>query len=460
LKRLIWAFGIGLGIFAPLFFVSPANANELGNLKLDVYTFTSDSQPIPDASLLTFCKTTYANNIEADWGGDNVLDCGLDFVAIHYTGSLTFPSADPVFLMNMADDGFQMSLDGLPIISDWVDKGCGGTQVPFTPVANHVYELDAWWYEWGGGACSTLYFMPQDGTADWTPIPASWYANVPVIQEPLNAPTNVRVKQLPEGNVEILWDAPVATSTNVERYAVSWSNEIGGWGVASTETNIYLSKELFILTGGLDKAYTFTVRSDNDTLRIYSSNSAPVQILVSTPVLVVMPQPSPKPVPEFIPPVVEPTPVPAPVEEPVAKPAPIPEPPAPEPPAIPEPAPNPPSPIEPAPIPVASEPEVPQVPVAEPEPAPAEIMAQLAEEAKADDPVIPAELAAIPFIGDVAGQVLEAFNALGNVGADMTPEVREKSEKVVIASVIVGNIATTASMMASASTVSTVRRKE
>jgi hypothetical protein len=200
-----------------------------------------------------------------------------------------------------------------------------------------------------------------------------------------------------------------------------------------------------------------------------------IQVPVSEDVVrPVEPEPAPSPNPEPIPPVVEPSPVPVPVEEPVAEPAPAPAPepepipapeppapaPAPEPPAVPEPAPNPPSPIEPPPVPVAPAPEVPPVPVAEPEPAPAEVMAELAQEAKADDPVIPAELAAIPLIGDVAGQVLEAFNVLGNVGADMTPEVREKSEEVVIASVIVGNIATTATMAASsAASVSTVRRK-
>jgi hypothetical protein len=50
-----------------------------------------------------------------------------------------------------------------------------------------------------------------------------------------------------------------------------------------------------------------------------------------------------------------------------------------------------------------------------------------------------------------------AFAALGSVGADMSPEVREKSEKVVIASVIVGNIATQAA--ATAGAVAAYRRK-
>ena len=51
-----------------------------------------------------------------------------------------------------------------------------------------------------------------------------------------------------------------------------------------------------------------------------------------------------------------------------------------------------------------------------------------------------------------------ALAALGNVGADLSPEVRAKAEKVVIAAVIAGNIATTAAV-ASAGAASTYRRK-
>lgn len=83
---------------------------------------------------------------------------------------------------------------------------------------------------------------------------------------------------------------------------------------------------------------------------------------------------------------------------------------------------------------------------------------ELATAAEEDDPEVPAELAAIPLVGDVAAAVLDVFNDLGNVGADMTPEVREKSEKVVVASVIVGQIAQVASA-AAASAASVASRK-
>jgi hypothetical protein len=78
--------------------------------------------------------------------------------------------------------------------------------------------------------------------------------------------------------------------------------------------------------------------------------------------------------------------------------------------------------------------------------------------AQADDIIIDEALAAIPFIGNVAGAAVEVFNALGNAGADMSPQVREQSEKVVIASVIVANIAITATQAAASAAVAAARR--
>jgi hypothetical protein len=68
--------------------------------------------------------------------------------------------------------------------------------------------------------------------------------------------------------------------------------------------------------------------------------------------------------------------------------------------------------------------------------------------AQADDPQVSEALAAIPLLGDAAVAVLDAFNAVGNIGADIAPEVREEAQKVVVSSVIVGQIAATASLAA------------
>jgi hypothetical protein len=94
------------------------------------------------------------------------------------------------------------------------------------------------------------------------------------------------------------------------------------------------------------------------------------------------------------------------------------------------------------PVPPSIEPEEPS-PIPSPEPTPS--LEELIIAAKEDDQQLPEEILAIPLIGNVAGAVLDAFNALGNVGADMTPEVREQSEKVILASVIASQIAIGAS---------------
>jgi hypothetical protein len=56
--------------------------------------------------------------------------------------------------------------------------------------------------------------------------------------------------------------------------------------------------------------------------------------------------------------------------------------------------------------------------------------------AEADDIVLDESLAAIPLLGDVLGGATELVNFLGNAGADMSPEVREDSEKIVVTAVV------------------------
>jgi hypothetical protein len=78
--------------------------------------------------------------------------------------------------------------------------------------------------------------------------------------------------------------------------------------------------------------------------------------------------------------------------------------------------------------------------------------------AQADDIVVDEELAAVPLVGAAAVALVDAFNALGNAGADMSPQVREQSEKVVIAAVIVGQVAMTATAAATSAAASAARR--
>ena len=153
----------------------------------------------------------------------------------------------------------------------------------------------------------------------------------------------------------------------------------------------------------------------------------------------VVPVPVPQPLPPFV---LEPEPV----EPPVVEPEPQPEPelePTPEPPVV-----------EPEPEPEPVEPEVPEevLPV-EPEP-----VEESHEESVTLDngvtltaqQVVAVELLQNPaeLLQELFTNPAEAFAALAQVGADMSPEVRERSEEVVVAAVIVGNIASAASAAA------------
>ena len=73
--------------------------------------------------------------------------------------------------------------------------------------------------------------------------------------------------------------------------------------------------------------------------------------------------------------------------------------------------------------------------------------------AQADDIILDEELASIPLIGNVAQGLTDLINFAGNVGSDISPEVRESAQKTIVAAVIVGQVAqiSTMSAMSSAS---------
>ena len=166
-------------------------------------------------------------------------------------------------------------------------------------------------------------------------------------------------------------------------------------------------------------------------------NIVPESAFTHDPVVVEpTPEPTPTPTPD---PTIEPTP------DPTIEPKPEPKPPIVEEPAKPEPEPV----VEPEPViepPVAPEPVQSTV---------EEIVAEQIALAEKDDIEIPEELAAIPVLGNVAVALAEAANYVSNVGADLTPEEREKSQKVIVSAVIVGQV----SQLATAAAAGTRRSK-
>ena len=152
-------------------------------LTVKVYNGLNSSNPQRSDTAYNLCKTTTLTKIENNWGGGDILGCGGDRVLIHYTGYIT-PTENITYLMNQADDGFYMSINGTNVINNWTLKGCGGNWNSVSLQAGQSYAIDAWFFEWGGGACSTLYY--QSATSSGV-VPAAWYSNgasAPMIKDP------------------------------------------------------------------------------------------------------------------------------------------------------------------------------------------------------------------------------------------------------------------------------------
>jgi hypothetical protein len=373
--------------FAPILTFTPtAQAEPLQGLGVDVYTF--DPSALPERQPYTLCEGawTSVSNVDHDWGGDIVAGCQSDFVVIHYYGYITLDYSGDVWFQSLADDGFVMSIGDETVIDDWTLKGCSGSSGVHSFEAGVSQKFDAWWYEYGGGACNILY---ANVGFNWGVVPESAFSR-DVVEPPVVVPPVV--------------EPPIVEPPIVE------------------------------------------------------------------------------------PPIVEPPVVEPPVVEPVDPEPPIePEPPVVEPPVV---------------VPPVVEPEIPEVPVVppviKPEPEPSivdvdlteidpqslseedvallmadalqtfetavegsdeyvQALEQLMIVAQADDIVVSEELASVPVLGATIVGLTNAFNALGNFGADMSPKARHKAKQEVVAAVIVTQIATTAVGL-TASAPSSIRR--
>ena len=153
-------------------------------LSVDVYTGINSrgNPPIKSDTAYTKCKTVTVTNINANWGRGDILGCGSDYVMLHYKGYITYPTTTKVYFQAPADDGFYMSIAGTQIINDWSLKGCGAnTTGMFSFTGGKSYAVDAWFYEWNGGACSSLNYKPLNGSS-YAVVPASMFTQDAVAQ--------------------------------------------------------------------------------------------------------------------------------------------------------------------------------------------------------------------------------------------------------------------------------------
>jgi hypothetical protein len=202
-------------------------------LTVKVYNNLNSSNPQRSDTTYNLCLTTTLTNIEGYWGGGNILGCGSDRVMIHYTGYLT-PTENVTYLMNQADDGFYMDLNGSNVINNWYLKGCGGNWNSVQLQAGQSYAIDAWFYEWGGGACSTLYYQSNN---NWGVVPAAWYSQneparmiknpelLPALQE---AQSNYDAALAEYNQVSSEWGIAQANQQSAAQQSTNWYYEVIG----------------------------------------------------------------------------------------------------------------------------------------------------------------------------------------------------------------------------------------
>jgi len=217
-------------------------------------------------------------------------------------------------------------------------------------------------------------------------------------------------------------------------------DDLTGWAVA-------VIGNTYTLTGlPENKDVKIWLRSDNDTIPVYSPNTEVVVVTTGT---IYVPPPPPPPVDPPVNPPVDPPVDPEPVDpEPVKPEPPVVEPPVIEPPIVEPPVTTPEEKLEELTDIVPSElteEQVEQLQEAayevletaeEGSPEYEEALDALFIAAQADDIEVPEELAAIPVLGTLAVGLTDAVNFVGNVGADMSPKAREAAEKQVLVSVV------------------------
>jgi hypothetical protein len=230
---------------------------------------------------------TVVPNIDFQFGSGGVFTDMTEDTVVKFEGTITSPVTGDVIFYAPADDGAKLYIDGVNVIDDWYDKGGGGSESqPISFTANVPKSITLWYYENGGGAWVELNW--QLPGAEMTIVPASAFVSQSApVAKTIGAPTNLVVT---DGDTltALTWEAPSTGNTQPERYAISFSSGNDGWGIATgnvgdanaLNTTITISHSLLENLKPSGTVWSFHIRSDNDTLRVYSENSNVVTLKI------------------------------------------------------------------------------------------------------------------------------------------------------------------------------------
>lgn len=404
--------------------------------------------PLPTENRLV--ATQIVDSINFQWGGGQVLNSGLyEDVIVNFTGNLYAPTTGNYLFYAPADDGTKLIIDGNLIIDDWYDKGGGGSTIS-TYLTEGSHTITLWYYENGGGANVWLYWATPN--AGMTLVPPSAFGQQTITSTVYDTVTTT-------SEVTIYIEQTVVTDVTVYNDVTYYRQET--IYVDELRTRM-VEDEQAVQPMIKDASLIPAIQIAQNILDSLIAMSSQNQVIIESASLDVQNKQQELNVAqqelEAIPPFREPTPTPTQTKSPTPEPTKnvVDPTPTPEPSKTPEIQPKPELRVEEAVAEIAtlseikpenlSDKQVEQLVAAanavfetaeQGSAAYEQALGALAVAAQADDPQLPPALEAIPG----AAQVLEAFNNLGNVGADISPKVREQAKKTVIASVIAAGAA-------------------
>ena len=267
-------------------FVVPTEAQAAEGLTAQVYNVQGQNNApyIPQGA--SPILTTNVPNINFQWGSGSVLGGPSEDVIVRFTGSILSNTTQNISFLATADDGTRIYIDGALIADDWFDKGGGGTTsspVAFTAGVPKTIEL--MYYENGGGA-NVFLNWDQSGSMGIIPAEAFTSQAAPVVKT-IGAPRNLVVTDGATATV-LTWDAPNTGNTQPERYAISFNVPGNGWGIATgnvgdanaLNTTITINHSILEQLKPSGTVWSFSIRSDNDTLALYSESSNVVTLKI------------------------------------------------------------------------------------------------------------------------------------------------------------------------------------
>jgi hypothetical protein len=259
-------------------------AQAVGGLQVTVYNMLGYNNAPPTPTEDKKIYETVVPNIDFQFGSGGIFTNRSEDVVVKFEGTITSPVTGDVIFYAPADDGVKLYIDGVDVINDWYDKGGGGSESqPISFTANVPKPITLWYYENGGGAWVQLNWQ-LPGT-EMTVVPAEAFNGA--VAKTIGAPTNLVVTDS-DTSTALTWQAPSTGNTQPERYAISFSADGGGWGIATgnvgdanaLNTTITIDHSLLESLKPSGTVWSFHIRSDNDTLAVYSENSNVVTLKI------------------------------------------------------------------------------------------------------------------------------------------------------------------------------------